>query len=155
TGVARPYVMPAGGRGYTRPPSLASLWSTAPYLLNNTVGPFSPNPSVETRVKSFEISIKQMLWPETRKMDAIFPVRDPGAGTIDRTTTRSYLKVPVGYLPDEFKKLRSLLHRVAPALFTAAGSVQIGPIPKDTPVGLISNLQILSETDDRAAQAAH
>src|SRR5262249_35468991 len=29
------YDMPAGGRGYTRVPSLISLWSTAPFLLNN------------------------------------------------------------------------------------------------------------------------
>ncbi|MDN5836770.1 MAG: hypothetical protein L0H12_05395, partial [Nitrosospira sp.] len=32
------YAMPTGGRGYIRPPSLASLWSTAPFLLNNTLG---------------------------------------------------------------------------------------------------------------------
>ncbi|MGO8484774.1 hypothetical protein AB9F39_36815, partial [Rhizobium leguminosarum] len=30
---------PAGnGRGYLRPPSLVRLWSTAPFLLNNSVG---------------------------------------------------------------------------------------------------------------------
>ena len=39
-----PYQMPAGGRGYTRVPSLISLWSTAPFLLNNTVGPFDTDP---------------------------------------------------------------------------------------------------------------
>ena len=33
TGEPKTYVMPAGGRGYTRPPSLVSLWSTAPFLL--------------------------------------------------------------------------------------------------------------------------
>ena len=38
--------MPGGGRGYTRVPSLIGLWSTAPFLLNNTVGPFDGNPSV-------------------------------------------------------------------------------------------------------------
>ncbi len=38
TGKPWQYKMPAGGRGYTRPPSLISLWSTAPFLLNNTVG---------------------------------------------------------------------------------------------------------------------
>jgi hypothetical protein len=37
TGAPRPYPMPAGGRGYTRPASLISLWSTAPFLLNNSV----------------------------------------------------------------------------------------------------------------------
>ena len=168
TGVARPFDMPAGGRGYTRPASLASLWSTAPYLLNNTVGPldpdapagygtkaYNPNPSVETRMKNFNISIEQMLWPEKREKDALFPVQAPGVGLIDRTTTRTFVKVPVGYLPPEFSKLRSVLHRLAPALFTAGGSVQLGPIPKGTPVGLISNLKILSETADRAEQAAH
>ncbi len=56
--------MPAGGRGYTRPPSLISLWSTAPFLLNNAVGQFESNPSVEARMKSFQNSIEQMLWPE-------------------------------------------------------------------------------------------
>ena len=40
TGEPRQYNMPAGGRGYTRPASLISLWSTAPYLLNNSVGTF-------------------------------------------------------------------------------------------------------------------
>ena len=32
--------MPRDGRGYTRVPSLISLWSTAPFLLNNSVGKF-------------------------------------------------------------------------------------------------------------------
>ena len=47
TGEAKTYAMPAGGRGYTRPPSLVSLWSTAPFLLNNSVGEFNPDPSVD------------------------------------------------------------------------------------------------------------
>ncbi len=34
------FTMPGGGRGYTRPASLVSLWSTAPFLQNNSVGPF-------------------------------------------------------------------------------------------------------------------
>ena len=60
------YKMPAGGRGYTRPPSLISLWSTAPFLLNNTVGPFEQDPSVDARMRVFQASIEQMLWPEKR-----------------------------------------------------------------------------------------
>ena len=171
TGLARPFDMPAGGRGYTRPASLASLWSTAPFLLNNTVGPldpkypnasaedtakaYNPDVSVETRMKTFNISIEQMLWPEKRDKDPIFTTQGPGVGVIDRTTTTSWLKVPVGYLPDALRGLRSPLHRLAPALFTAGGSVQIGPIPKGTPVGLVSNLQLLSETDDPVEKAAH
>ncbi len=44
TGKPLPYKMPAGGRGYTRVPSLISLWATAPYLLNNSVGKFEASP---------------------------------------------------------------------------------------------------------------
>ena len=40
TGKEMDYPLPAGGRGYIRPASLVSLWSTAPFLQNNTVGPF-------------------------------------------------------------------------------------------------------------------
>ncbi|HZT39502.1 MAG TPA: hypothetical protein VFA28_16535, partial [Bryobacteraceae bacterium] len=54
TGEPRKFKMPAGGRGYTRPASLVSVWSTAPLLLNNSVGPFHPSPSVQARMQSFE-----------------------------------------------------------------------------------------------------
>ncbi|HUK33927.1 MAG TPA: hypothetical protein VLV86_08470, partial [Vicinamibacterales bacterium] len=40
--------LPGGGRGYTRPASLVSIWSTAPFLLNNTVGKFDPDAPNET-----------------------------------------------------------------------------------------------------------
>ena len=55
TGQPRQYQMPAGGRGYTRVPSLVSLWSTAPFLLNNSVGRFDPSPSVEARMGALRI----------------------------------------------------------------------------------------------------
>src|SRR5262249_55028516 len=81
TGEERAYQMPAGGRGYTRPPSLISLWSTAPYLLNNSVGSggtsygydsdFSADPSVAARVRAFQSGIEQLLWPEKRKRDRV------------------------------------------------------------------------------------
>src|SRR6185503_6337870 len=64
SGAVRHYPMPAGGRGFTRPASLVSLWSTGPYLQNNTVGRFNPSPSVEARMGVFQDSIEKMLWPE-------------------------------------------------------------------------------------------
>lgn len=143
TGEATDYVMPAGGRGYTRPASLASLWSTAPYLLNNTLGPdmgaYSANPTVEYRVQSFEASIRQMLWPETRTKDTL--LGDKGVNEIYRTTTSSYLEVPRGYLPDKLDVLLGPLSRWFPWLFGDDG-VTIGPIPKGTPVNLLSNLAL-------------
>src|SRR5260370_5173053 len=57
TGEKSSYQMPAVGRGYTRPASLISLWATAPFLLNNSVGKFEPSPSVDARMRSFNDSI--------------------------------------------------------------------------------------------------
>ena len=36
--------MPGGGRGYIRTPSLTSIWATAPFLHNNSVGVFVKDP---------------------------------------------------------------------------------------------------------------
>ena len=102
TGKPQPYKMPAGGRGYTRVPSLVSLWATAPYLLNNSVGKFEASPSVEARMTSFQDSITQMLWPDKRDKDPVFGDKIPGV--IDRTTVTSWLRIPTGYLPDVIKR---------------------------------------------------
>src|SRR5262249_15005159 len=72
TGVESDLVLPGGGRGFTRPASLVSAWSTAPFLQNNSVGPFDPSPSVAARMRVFQASIEQMLWPERRPKDSIF-----------------------------------------------------------------------------------
>jgi hypothetical protein len=152
TGEPKPYVLPAGGRGYTRPPSLISLWSTAPFLLNNSVGKFNSSPSVEARLDSFQDSIEKMLWPEKRDKDSLLGDKIPG--TIDRTTDRSYLRVTSGYLPDFLQPLRSPAARWFPWLFNDEG-VQIGPIPKGTPIGLLTNVTIVPETHDPAERAAH
>jgi hypothetical protein len=149
TGEKKPYVLPAGGRGYTRPPSLISLWSTAPFLLNNSVGKFNPSPSVEARMDSFQDSIEKMLWPEKRDKDSVLGDKIPG--TIDRTTDRSYLRVPSGYLPDALQDLRTPAQRWFPWFFNDEG-VQIGPIPKGTPIDLLSNLNLLPETTDPAVR---
>jgi len=152
TGEPRSYKMPAGGRGYTRPASLISLWSTAPFLLNNSVGKFEPSPSVEARMRSFQDSIEQMLWPEKRDKDPVLGDKVPGV--IDRTTTTSYLRVPAGYLPDYLRELLGPLHRFFPWLF-GEGGIEIGPIPKGTPVNLLASLNLLSESTDPAERARH
>jgi hypothetical protein len=150
TGEKKSYVLPAGGRGYTRPPSLISLWSTAPFLLNNTVGKFNSSPSVESRLDSFQDSIEKILWPEKRDKDSLLGDKVPG--TIDRTTDRSYLRVASGYLPEFLQGLRSPAARWLPWFFNDEG-IQIGPIPKGTPVGLLSNLVVVPEIDDPVERA--
>src|SRR5450631_754027 len=143
TGAPGKYQMPAGGRGYTRPASLISVWSTAPFLLNNSVGKFNPSPSVEARMQSFQDSIEKMLWPEKRDRDLVLGEKVPGV--IDRTTARSYLRVPGGYLPDYLKPLLPLGSRLLPSVF-GEGSIEIGPIPAGTPIDLLANFDILGET---------
>lgn len=136
TGEPRQYQMPAGGRGYTRPASLVSLWSTAPFLLNNTVGKFNPSPTVDARMDSFQDSIEKLLWPEKREKDSVLGAKVPGV--IDRTTERSYLRVPAGYVPDALKGWGASLF---PYLFEGGG-IEIGPIPPKTPVGLLASLDL-------------
>jgi hypothetical protein len=159
TGEVITYTMPAAGRGYTRPASLISLWSTAPFLLNNTVGNFEPQPSVDARMKSFQDSIEKMLWPEKRDKDDLlgdkFP-RQAGQfiGRIDRTTERSYLRVPAGYLPDALQPLLGFWTRWFPSIVNYNG-IEIGPIPKGTPVDLLVNTSLLSEDKDPAKRLEH
>ena len=152
TGEPWQYTMPAGGRGYTRPASLISLWSTAPYLLNNTVGLFNGDPSVAGRMAAFEDGIEKMLWPEKRDQDPV--LRDRVPGLIDRTTAPSYLRVPVGYLPPFAPDLAPLVKDLAPAVVGKTG-IEIGPIPKGTPVNLLSNINLLPDNLTLGQKLAH
>jgi hypothetical protein len=146
TGEPSPYEMPAGGRGYTRPASLISLWSTAPFLLNNTVGRFDWTGSVEGRMGSFEDGITELLWPEQREGDRSYVTRSgrEHPGVIDRTTATSYLKVTDGFLTDS-PILRRLLRGPVRGLFPhllGGDGVQVGPIPAGTPINLLSNVDL-------------
>ena len=165
TGERRTYTMPAGGRGYTRPPSLISLWSTAPFLLNNTVGTFEASPSVEARMRSFEDSIAQMLWPERRDQDTTEAVRSavrivkdgkttPRPSRIDRigdrldgavAATDAYLTASAGFLPSFLQDFVATGARFAPKYFTE-DSLRLGPIPPGTPIGLLSNLNVVPDS---------
>lgn len=137
------YKMPGGGRGYTRPPSLVSLWSTAPYLLSNSLGDFKWEGTVEARMQSFDSSITQLLWPEKRRGNVQFMTASGklAPGWIDRTSAPSYIKIPVGYLPNLLRPALGLLHNILPSVFDQNG-VTIGPIPKGTPVNLLSNVDL-------------
>jgi hypothetical protein len=152
TGQPSKYKMPDGGRGFTRPASLVSLWSTAPFLLNNSVGKFEEQPSVEARLSSFEDSIDQMLNPEKRGHDSVMGSKMPLAANglplpseIARTTERSYLRVARGYLPQSLEGLLGFFERTMPSVFGSSG-IEIGPVPAGTPVNLIANLDVLGET---------
>jgi hypothetical protein len=160
------FKMPSGGRGYTRPASLISVWSTAPFLLNNSVGRLNPNapndnwnpsPTVDNRMAAFQDAITKLLWPERREKDPVIGdlVGDKVAGSlIARTTTRSYIRVAAGYVPDELKGLASVGQQVAPSIFKNGG-IEIGPIPAGTPVDLLANLDLLPDDSDLAGGIGH
>ncbi|MBK1833159.1 CvpA family protein [Roseibacillus ishigakijimensis] len=50
-----------GGPGYYRPPSLISLWATAPYFHNNALGIYNHDPSISGRLAAFEDGIDRLL----------------------------------------------------------------------------------------------
>jgi hypothetical protein len=157
TGAEYDYTLPGGGRGFTRPASLVSLWSTAPFLQNNSVGPFNPSPSVDARMRVFQASIEQMLWPERRRKDDLFTrlnIDGPGVGWIQRTTAESSVRVPAGYIPDGLRGLLGIGQRLFPFLFRN-GSVEIGPIPKDTPVSLLTSIDVLGLDLPEAQRQEH
>jgi hypothetical protein len=153
TGAPKEWTVPAGGRGYTRVPTLISLWATAPYLQNNSVGRFDPSPSVSARMASFTTGIEQMLWPERREHDAVLGARIPGV--IDRTTTTSYLRIPKGYLPEYVQNAAGLNAVLFPTLFDREGGLRLGPIPAGTPVDLLANLDLLPESSNPSVRVAH
>jgi hypothetical protein len=156
TGAEMEYTLPGGGRGFTRPPSLVSLWSTAPFLQNNAVGPFDPSPSVEARMRVFTASIEQMLWPERRRKDRIFADETgPGVGVIDRTNAASTIRVPRGYVPDGLRPLLGIGQRWFPMLVRDDGIV-LPNIPEGTPVNLLASIDLLGADErDRTARKQH
>lgn len=134
TGELRPYTMPGGGRGYQRAPSLVSIWASAPYLHNNSVGTFTGDPSVDGRMRAFQDGIEKLLWPEKRL----------GVSSIYRTTATSFLTVEKSYLPPlVFLALRAKGLGVP----GAPNAVQLGPIPPGTPVNLLANLDLEPSLD--------
>jgi hypothetical protein len=60
------YDPPGGGPGYYRPASLISLWATAPYLHNNTLGVFTGDPSVRGRLRAFDDGIDKLFYKARR-----------------------------------------------------------------------------------------
>jgi hypothetical protein len=101
------YAPPAGGPGYYRPASLISLWATAPFIHNNTLGEYTHDPSIQGRLKAFDDGIDKILWTAKREAS---PVRLPGdlrgkmaladgdRGFIFRTTEVSFLDIPAPFI---------------------------------------------------------
>lgn len=117
---SRPYrfTAPGGGPGYYRAPSLISIWSSAPFLHNNSIGTFTGDPSVAGRLRAFDDAIGKLLWPERRG----------GPASIRVTTRPTFIRIPEAKVPE---RLRPLCKN---------GVLEIGPIPQGIPINLVANV---------------
>jgi hypothetical protein len=80
------FIIPGGGRGYYRTPTLIAVWATAPFLHNNSIGRYTKDPSVSGRLAAYEDAMDKLLWPETRL----------GAESVMLTTIKSTITRPDG-----------------------------------------------------------
>jgi hypothetical protein len=108
-----------GPKSFYRTPTLVSIWATAPYLHNNSVGEYKGDPSIAGRMAAYEDGMSKLLWPERRL----------GLGSIKVTTEDSKL-------PDLFPLLKTLDPDLAAFDFDPA----LLRVPKGTPIGLITNV---------------
>jgi len=103
-----------------RTPTLVSIWATAPYLHNNSVGLYNGDPSLAGRMAAYQDGMAKLLSPERRL----------GVGSMLVTTQESRL-------PDVFPMLQKAMPEFAdlPGL-----DLDLIYIPRGTPVNLIMNL---------------
>ena len=107
-------------------------------------------------MRVFQASIEQLLWPERREKDTLFRdlgIEGAGVGIIQRTTQDSHIRVPGVYIPPALRPLLAITRGLAPALFRD-GEVFIGPIPKGTPVSLLTSMDLGADMPD-AQRKAH
>jgi mono/diheme cytochrome c family protein len=99
-----------GGIGFYRPPTLVSIWTTAPLLHNNSLGLFNNNPSVDGRLDAFDDAIRKLLWPAKRLESSSFNEATPERlkkdhGLIWRTPRVTYLTLPGEQVPQILAKV--------------------------------------------------
>jgi hypothetical protein len=88
------FKLEGGGRGYYRTPTLISVWATAPYFHNNSLGTFLKDPSVAGRMAAYDDGMEKLLWPE-RRLGPQSVLETSVASTITRRDG-SELQVPAG-----------------------------------------------------------
>jgi hypothetical protein len=107
-------------RSFYRTPTLVSIWATAPYLHNNSVGLYNGDPSISGRMEAYYDGMKKLLWPEKRD----------GIRSVKVTTEDSKL-------PDLFPVLREFMPELAdfPGL-----ELDLVRVPMGTPINLVMNI---------------
>jgi mono/diheme cytochrome c family protein len=123
TGKEEKFRVPEGGTGFYRPPSLVSLWATAPFLHNNSVGKYTGDPSVRGRLDAYHDAMEKLLWPEKRA----------GLASVHRTAAPSTLQLHVTAIPEP-------LHSLLAPHADPDGWFRVGPIPAGMPINLFANV---------------
>lgn len=104
-------------QSFYRTPTLVSIWATAPYLHNNSVGLYNSDPSVKGRMEAFEDGMDKLLNPQKRL----------GVKSIKVTTAETSL-------PEIFVGLKAKLKRFDDM------DEKIMTFPAGTPINLIMGL---------------
>lgn len=99
-----------GGVGFYRPATLISIWATAPFLHNNSLGLFNNDPSVDGRLDAFDDAIRKLLWPAKRLESSSFNGATAERlkkdhGLIWRTPEVTHLNLPGEQVPQVLAKL--------------------------------------------------
>ncbi len=123
TGKDEKFLVPEGGTGFYRPPSLVSMWATAPFLHNNSVGKYTGDPSVRGRLEAYHDAMEKLLWPEKRA----------GRESIQSTAAPSTLQLHITAIPEP-------LHSLLAPHADPDGWFRVGPFPAGTPINLVANV---------------
>jgi hypothetical protein len=178
SGAAMPLQSLGNGRGYLRPPSLIGLWSTAPFLLNNSVGHDEKYYRYDDQHAAYGEAATERDEPSCPAYDpsdpylpcvenriAVFErsmremlspetrrtdgqTSEPVPGYIYRTTAPSCLMIPAGFSPDLVRAFARPLSAIAGWAIKPNGSVQLGPFPKGFPINALVNTKLLPDNDE-------
>ncbi len=97
-----------GGPGFYRPASLMSIWATAPFLHNNSLGLFNNDPSVKGRLAAFDDAVHKLLWLDQRAQNTNYASAEQLArdhGLIWRTPCETYIIIPAKHVPAFARRL--------------------------------------------------
>jgi hypothetical protein len=106
-----------GPAAFYRTPTLVSIWATAPFFHNNSLGLYNQDPSIKGRMAAFEDAMTKLLWPAKRA----------GVKSMKVTTTETNL-------PDVFPGLGEKLKGFDDM------DLKILELPAGTPVNLFMNV---------------
>ncbi|MGE0418920.1 MAG: hypothetical protein AB7O80_19115 [Acetobacteraceae bacterium] len=179
SGAAMSLRAPGNGRGYLRPPSLISLWSTAPFMSNNAVGQpkdtgfrsgselprrqrYGSKPPIcdggnddDPYLPCVANRLKVFEHSIRQMLSPDIRRKDdvttlPVPGYIYRTTAPSCLIIPAGYLPSWTHSAADFLHWLAPWAIDQSGGIALGPLPAGFPVNALTNTKLLPDHDEDA-----